>query len=1100
MKCPQCKRDNREIAKFCMWCGEPIVSHSSTSSERQILEEFVEKDDVVAELSQLTSRAKAAIRAGRRMNLSFVVTGSVGTGKNFVAEGITKLLYSAGLVRTSKPEIVGPLDFEEFINNSNAKAQNLKNTVVVFDEAHKLIPSYNSNSICQLDYIIDLINNWNGKADKPIIVILGNQKLDDYFRDHPETSALVGYRFKLSTLSLDGLVKIALQQLRLKYHCELTSQAAQKLRRIFANDLRSPDDALGVQGHDAAKRAYQISLAALTAKVGNSPIGPSLIKGKEFEIKTLDQIMAEFDKYVGVDEVKAAVKSVAHAVEQARKAGKEYKLTDHYQFLGNPGTGKTTMARLFAQALNALGVLPTGQLVEVSRTDLVAVYVGETAKQVTKKFDEAMGGVLFLDEAYSLVTAKNDSFGQEAVNTLLHLAENRRGKLVVILAGYTKEMGDFMKVNSGLASRFNRIVNFRDYTGPELAEIFKRMVAQNSEGYRLAPNMDNDIRAFFDKIYLTRQRDFGNAREVRNAYSAACGRVTDRLAAAPNSGAHITAADLDPDLQTQSNMSVDEALAELNSFIGMESVKEQLRSLANRIRIDRIRAQRGGNMVQPNVHVAITGNPGTGKTEVAKKLGAILKAIGYLPKGHVVERERKTLLDSYANSAGQNMEKAVDEAMGGVLFIDEAYNLISSETPGEKDKDGKVAVEALMTRMTNDAGKFVTVIAGYKEPIEEFINNANPGLARRFSYRIHIPDYTASQLFDIFMQKATKEKLQLTDTAKTRLMQKIDQMVKMKDKNFGNAGEMVKLLDEVKNRQGERLAAGDISKLSDGQLYTIRVVDIPFDETKSVNLEQCMAQLDALVGLESVKNAVRELADTIVIEQQRGNKNGVTPDHYLFLGNPGTGKTTVARIIGNILHTLGLLPSPKVVEVVKTDLVASYVGQTAPKTRQMIDRALGGVLFIDEAYTLDDGQFGTQDCMPELLTKLIDYKGRMVCVAAGYPREMQKWLNSNSGLTSRFTRVINFEDYSADELAQIFRKKVEAENMRLEPEADRTMQNYFRQLTANKSINFANAREAANYFDRVKLNQGRRLRNEINNPSFNREQLYIIKQQDMIIQ
>ena len=167
------------------------------------------------------------------------------------------------------------------------------------------------------------------------------------------------------------------------------------------------------------------------------------------------------------------------------------------------------MARLFAQALNALGVLPSGQLGEVSRTDLVAVYVGETAKQVTKKFDEAMGGILFIDEAYSLVTSKNDSFGQEAVNTLLHLAENRRGKLVVILAGYTKEMGDFMRTNSGLASRFNHIVNFRDYTGPELAEIFKRMASQSQQGYRLAEGMDNDILAFFEKMYLTRPRDFG---------------------------------------------------------------------------------------------------------------------------------------------------------------------------------------------------------------------------------------------------------------------------------------------------------------------------------------------------------------------------------------------------------------------------------------------------------------------------------------------------------------------------------------------------------------------------------------------------------------
>lgn len=1098
MKCPKCSGENRLSAKFCMWCGEPMISRSS-NAEKEILDNFVDKEKIVAELSTLTRKASAAARAGQRMSLSFVITGAVGTGKNFVAESIARLLNNSGLSISAKPIVISALDADNFIDYSERKASELKNSVVVFDDAHKLLPAYSSDSISRIDYIIKLAEQWCRRADKPLIILLGNQKLDDYFNAHPEYAALIGFRFHVPQITLDGITKITLQKLRLEYRKQLTTQAAEKLRRIIANDMRSPADALGVQGHDAAKRAYQINLAALTAGVTTTPIPANLLTGKEFELKTLDQIMAEFDKYVGVDEVKAAVKSVAHAVEQARKKGTEFKLTDHYQFLGNPGTGKTTMARLFAQALNAMGVLPSGQLVEVSRSDLVAVYVGETAKLVTKKFDEAMGGVLFVDEAYSLVTAKNDSFGKEAVSTLLQLAENRRSKLVVILAGYTKEMGEFMSVNSGLASRFNRIVNFRDYTGAELAEIFKNMATHSDDGYRLSVGMDNDIRAFFDKMYLTRQRDFGNAREVRNAYSAACARVTDRLAANPSSPALITPADLDPDLDASQAMTVDEALASLDDFIGMEPVKDQLRSLANRIRIDRMRAQRGGQMVQPSVHVALTGNPGTGKTEVAKKLGCILKAIGYLPKGHVVERERKTLLDSYANSAAQNMDKAVDEAMGGVLFIDEAYNLIPSDTPGSKDKDGTAAVEALMTRMTNDAGKFVTVIAGYKEPIEEFIANANPGLARRFTYRINIPDYTASQLFDIFMLKARKEHLRLTDEAKTALMSKIDQMVRMKDRNFGNAGEMVKLLDIVKNHQGERLAQGDITSLTDGELYTIKSVDIPVDKKRPVNLDECMARLDSLVGLKSVKDAVRELADTIVIEQQRGNKNGVKPDHYLFLGNPGTGKTTVARIIGDILHTLGLLPSAKVVEAVKTDLVAPYVGQTAPKTRQVIDRALGGVLFIDEAYTLDDGQFGTQDCMPELLTKLIDYKGRMVCVAAGYPREMQQWLNSNSGLSSRFTRVIYFDDYTADELAQIFRNKVNAEGLRLEPDADTAMCDYFRRLTSAKGPNFANAREAANYFDRVKLNQGRRLRNQINSPTFDRNQLYILKQQDMTI-
>jgi SpoVK/Ycf46/Vps4 family AAA+-type ATPase len=218
------------------------------------------------------------------------------------------------------------------------------------------------------------------------------------------------------------------------------------------------------------------------------------------------------------------------------------------------------------------------------------------------------------------------------------------------------------------------------------------------------------------------------------------------------------------------------------------------------------------------------------------------------------------------------------------------------------------------------------------------------------------------------------------------------------------------------------------------------------------------------------------------------------------VGNPGTGKTTVARIMGNIFYSLGLLPSNKVVEVTPKDLIAPYVGQTGPKTAQMIDRALGGILFIDEAYGLNDGQMGGgfgKDAMNVLLTKLLDYKGRLVCIAAGYPREIQQWLDTNSGASSRFTREIVFDDYSAEELATIFRNIATKNKMNLDPEADEEMLRYFTKKVNNKSKNFANAREARNYYDRVKLNQGRRLKKCGN--QIDRDELFMLRKEDMEI-
>ena len=1045
------------------------------------------------------------------MELSFAITGEAGTGKTTIANAIAQELFHIGLVKTEVPQTITPLDYDDFIKNLDNNIQQYSNSVLIIDEAEKLVPEGQAVDVASIDYILSPLRQWRSDKGKPVVIFIGGKRLAEYFRENPKSKAIVNYFVETVPQGVNDLVEITQRILADDYKLTLSNEALSKLKRIFMNDQRNPAEAKGANGHNANKRAYAIQLNCLDRQAWNAPITPDMVEGKEFVPKTFDEVMHEFDKYVGVDEVKASVKSIANSLITAREEkGPDAKVEvkDHFLFLGNPGTGKTTMARLFAEVLNALGALPTGQLIEVSRSDLISQYVGETAKTVTKCFDRAMGGVLFIDEAYSLKNSESDSVGQEAIDTLIQLAENRRGKLVVIMAGYTKEMGEFMQANSGIASRFNRTINFRDYTGPELTQIFLSMVEHSEEHFTLSADAKAHVGQYFDKMYLTRTRTFGNAREVRNTYNRAVQRLTDRNEKARQNGMldssqklNITMADIEGDEGKVPDL--EEVLGSFDDMIGMDSVKKQIRTIANRVIQDRKRMERGGKAVQPKIHIVITGNPGTGKTVIAKRLGSVFKAIGILPKGHVVERERRTLLDSYANSAGKNMDKAVDEAMGGVLFIDEAYNLIPVNTPGQKDQSGTEAVEALMTRMENDAGKFVCIMAGYKAEMEEFIANANPGLARRFTHRIHIDDYTVADLVEIFKINAKKEGYSLSVDAEALLLKKVEEMLTTKDKHFGNAGEMVNLFNAAKDRQGDRLAEQE-GELTDEQLFTLEAADIPYSPPKKVDVQECMRELDGLVGLASVKKAIRELADTLLVEQERaridGSRANVSLDHYLFLGNPGTGKTTVARIMGNIFYSLGLLPSNKVVEVTTKDLIAPYVGQTAPKTEQMINRALGGIFFIDEAYGLNDGTNGFgKDAIPVLLTKLLDYKGRLVSIAAGYPREMQEWIDTNSGLESRYTRKIYFEDYSANELAQIFRNMVSKNNLKTDEAADREMEEYFKRLVSEHRPNFANAREARNYFDRVKLNQGRRLRQLMSLSGFDRQELYWLRAEDMIV-
>ena len=346
-------------------------------------------------------------------------------------------------------------------------------------------------------------------------------------------------------------------------------------------------------------------------------------------------------------------------------------------------------------------------------------------------------------------------------------------------------------------------------------------------------NTDKIIGKFFEQMYISRKKDFANAREVRNAVDRAIKTQNTRIQKEindpgfdPSTEFVLTMADFTGEKENPP-MSVDEVIATLDDLIGMEDIKQEIRKLANVAMVNRLRMERGlGTAALQPVNIILTGNPGTGKTTIAKRLGQVLHAAGVLSTDKVVEREAKTILSSYVNASGQNMDKAVDEAMGGVLFIDEAYNLLPQ--PGSTNNTGNEALDALMTRMENDKGKFVVVIAGYKDRMEELIRRGNPGLMSRFNKTFHIDDYSAEALTEIFKMNARKRKFTLTPDAERALSQRMQDMVAGKGLHFGNAREAVNLLNEVIEMQGNRIASDtSIIDINPDALTTIEAVDIP---------------------------------------------------------------------------------------------------------------------------------------------------------------------------------------------------------------------------------------------------------------------------------
>ena len=536
--------------------------------------------------------------------------------------------------------------------------------------------------------------------------------------------------------------------------------------------------------------------------------------------------LSKLNGMVGLAGVKKEISNLAAFLNlQIRRGETNTFQGKHYVFTGNPGTGKTTVARIMADVFRTLGILSRGQLVEADRSKLVAGFSGQTAIKTNQLIDSAMGGVLFIDEAYTLKSNDGDSFGAEAIDTLLKRLEDDRGKFICIVAGYTDQMHDFIDTNPGLKSRFTQTIHFDDYTPDELTEIFINLA--KGKNFTVDEETKGAIHRQFEQLYLRRDKNFGNAREARRIFDQAVEKQSQRLVEAINHPDfkeedmyRITTADL-PMAQSEQSRPLDEVLNELDDFIGMRSVKNMIRRLAVQSMFMKQRAAMGaGKVQQMAMNFVLTGNPGTGKTSIARKMGEVLQAMEILPTSRVMEVSRATLVGKYMGETPKIVNNVCDKAMGGILFIDEAYTLSS-----EHDQYGKEAIDTLMKRMEDDRGKFVVIAAGYKDEMETFLA-VNPGLASRFTHKMHIEDYNEDELVAIFKQMAGKDNYKLSPEAEFKLMDIVSRKVINKSNSFGNAREMRNMLDATIQQLSMRVSQLPPSEVTQETYQLIMPEDI----------------------------------------------------------------------------------------------------------------------------------------------------------------------------------------------------------------------------------------------------------------------------------
>ena len=527
--------------------------------------------------------------------------------------------------------------------------------------------------------------------------------------------------------------------------------------------------------------------------------------------------------------------------------------------------------------------------------------------------------------------------------------------------------------------------------------------------------------------------------------------------------------------------SLNELLAELDAITGLENLKDAVKSFVSYLEFLKERKRLGLKSEDKiSINAVFLGNPGTGKTTVARMLGDIFYAMGILPNGHVVEVDRAALVGQYIGETAQKTEKLINDAIGGVLFIDEAYSLVKK---GGMQDFGQEAIDILLKRMEDRKGEFVVIAAGYPSEMETFLNS-NPGLKSRFTQTFLFEDYTPDELMTIFKGLLKKEDYNLSPDAEELLQKEFISLYRSRDKSFGNA-RLVRRLFEDSKRNLSKLALEIPEHQRSKELITTfsaevisstlskrssKIVSIPINEEA---LSEAVSELNSLVGLGSVKKEINDMIKLARYFSDKGEDiKKIFNDHLLFLGNPGTGKTTVARIFAKIYSALGILAKGHLVETDRQGLVAGYVGQTAEKTTTMIDKSLGGVLFIDEAYTLikanDSGNDFGKESIDILLKRMEDDRGKFIVISAGYTDEMNRFVSSNPGIQSRFSKSFTFEDYAPAELMEIVRRTLLKEKKTLTKEAEEKLAKHFENIYKSRDKRFGNARVVRNILDSVR--------------------------------
>lgn len=793
-----------------------------------------------------------------------------------------------------------------------------------------------------------------------------------------------------------------------------------------------------------------------------------VFKLNEYTTPTIEEAIYKLNSIIGVKELKEFIYNIQnnYKVQQIReKLGlTTSKVSMNMIFAGNAGTGKTNAARITFEYLNALGLLSRSIFREVSKADFVSENMLDTAKRTIEVVNSALGGVLFIDEAYSLCESEEDKVGKEIVDALLKGIEDNREDLVVILAGYENDMEKFMSINPGLKSRFPNIIHFEDYTPYEMYAIAINIA--KAKGYKIAENVKDDLIDLFAKNQISGKNDLGNARFVRNIIENAIMDASKKYLQDKQKKIDLLEGH-NFNFKAKAKFNLEE---KLNKIIGLEEVKKLLTSQYKLIVAEEKRKSVGvETQIEQNLNMVFAGSPGTGKTSIARLVAEMLNSMGLLKIGQLIETDRSNFVSEVPGETSKKTEETFKEAMGGILFIDEAYTLAN-------DKLGREAIETLLKLIEDYSKDVIVILAGYEKEMEEFFD-VNIGLRSRFPLWTVFEDYKPDELLEMALRLIEAKGFKLSKNGYTTLKKSFVYIYENADMQSGNGRMVRNYVENLIRAQSIRIAENDIS-VYEMNLITSKDIDDINDLTSQndFNLEK---KLSNLAANEKAKDFLRNQYK-IIKSMERREKLGLKGQlskykNMVFTGDLGTGKKTTLKILCDMYYSVGLIKSKKLIEIDKIEITSML--DSGMQIDEILKDYMGKLVLIDKAHLFTD-KYNTEELTSSLIKFLDKYKNKIIIVLCGEKDGMKEFVMKNPSLSYRFPIWLDFEDYSHEELYDISINLINNRGFELSENCEDILKKAIYEISNTPNLSIKNAIMITKFLDKMVRIQSIRAFNE----------------------